>query len=206
MKKQCWYLICLGLLTTLIISCGDDSSDDNNDDDNEPGDSSEGNGSDEENDTSDTESEETTCGGELETCCDGECDEGLDAILSFDQSCSCQRPCTFAECTAGSEDGYCAELYGLEGYACYNALDFPTDMSSNECVEGESCTTDSGDEGGVCLVMPNPMAGGEIIRCGLICDTPPEGCEEDMMCAPAFSLDGEELVLDYSDGHCAAAQ
>jgi len=197
----------LGMLGVLIVACGDDSDDDNGGTDGDGDSDGDGDTDSEMDSEMDTESESVPCGDALEACCDDSCNDGLDPIIGMDQSCTCQAVCTFAECTAGDESGYCTNLFVLEETYCYNESDFPADASPNDCTVGDTCTTDSGDDGGICVALPNPnpAGGDDVNRCIVACDGEPEGCDADTVCTPAISIGEQGATLDYSDGHCGPA-
>jgi hypothetical protein len=189
--------VVLGLVGMLIISCGDDDDGSSGGGDGDSDSDSDGD--------ADSETEPEECGGELEPCCDGSCDDDLDPVENpMDGSCACQAACTFATCAAGDEEGYCSDVFGmLEDFACYNELDFPPDLTPHDCTDGDSCTTNSGDSDGMCVAVPNPMTGDTINRCVVSCDTLPEGCDDGTACAPAFDVGDEGVTLDHADAHCA---
>jgi hypothetical protein len=190
-----------------VVSCGDSGSDGDSD-----GDTDSDTDTDTDSDT-DTDTDSDTageCGAELAACCDGNTctDDGLDPVVSpLDQSCQCQKPCTFEACEAGSESGYCSLIYGTEILGCYNSIDLPMAMEvpDNDCTEGETnCTSDSGATTGTeCISTPNPMTGTAVLRCVVTCTDAPTGCDESTSsCGPAYALDGTNVSLDFADAHC----
>jgi hypothetical protein len=144
-----------------------------------------------------------TCGEEFAACCEegDQCGDGVTPSISMmDGSCSCLTPCTFNECTAGSETGYCSTIVGPNVIACVNDVDFQGDPS--DCTTGDTCTTPSGDDNGTCIEMVANDFVTMINRCVLECDNPPTECEAPLICSPEMSMVDNELVLDYDDGHC----
>ena len=205
--KRASLILIMGILLVgfHVVSCGDDESDEKTGGDGD-GDSDVDGGGD--NDTGTGEEEDTgtgdgPCGEEFTPCCeDGdECEEGLSSSISFmDGSCSCLTPCTFNECTAGTEQGYCSTIIGPYVVACVNETDFQGDPV--ECTTGDTCTTPSGDENGTCIEMVGNDFVTMVNRCVLECDNPPTECDDDLVCSPEMSMVDNNFLLDYDNGHC----
>lgn len=159
---------------------------------------------DDESDTNPTDAN-TGCGGDLESCCDGSCNSGFDPVINpLDRTCMCQKPCTFQQCTAGGESGYCVETSVNGTGICVNDLDAPIDaQTSANCNTGEtSCTTASGVSEGTECVDTLTSSLSTVSRCVVLCDNIPTECDGSSLCAGAVSM-GMGITLDYTNAHCS---
>jgi hypothetical protein len=214
MKRTTLFLLLMGIFVIGLqsISCAEDGDSENKKESEGAGIKEKGNNDSEsdidtEDESADTETGEESgdgdCGQEDGSCCTSgdECAEGLSSSISFmDGSCSCLKPCTFLECTAGSEQGYCSMVFGPNLNLCVNDADFGGDAS--DCTLGETCLTPSGAEDGICISMFSDDLTTEINRCASSCDNTPAECEEPLYCSPEISFVDNKLSLDYENGHC----
>ena len=211
------YLLSFLLTGTFGVSCSNDDDSDDSSSNGTGGDSDDDGGvdgdfEDSESETGTGEGEDTgtgdPCGEDGQRCCmiGDACVEGLSGSMSFlDAQCYCRPECTFHECTAGSEQGYCSPITGSSpsANACVQPVDFESDPS--DCTEGDPCETLSGDPDGICISMFSSDFTTMLNRCVVPCDNLPTECEAPLVCTPEmyFRNDGI-LYSDYEIAHCLA--